>query len=550
MDVPLVFTQSDTAQHSMRTPHDMPLTLLPRNANNNTHMHLLCYPFPSSFPFQPVHRELTMKNLLLKVACMLLLLLQPVCCATTLSYNNKTYGTLDGSDPAVGGATCQTDFLPLPVGAVIAPDTQDIIDNVVVGKFNSPAPGNMWETHVLVLASGGAYLTSGASGPSNARTSGTPWVGNMLAVTGHAGTNPPVMYKPTSCLDTRSNSMKVKVLYELGPQTPCTGSFTDDEPTNHFTADCSGAVAHDAPCTIARTAHYALGSVTCDTSTGIYAVVPAVRHQCANADAHANVVITESSLFSDAWNVTAVCAFGHSGSPSPQMCNHTESALAKWTYSPCVPVICTSPDGTIGNVNAGQRGYGPYQPNNDPTVIITELELDARQTFSVTVECAPGYIGTPTATVCATSGPYSHTSCVSTPSPTASPTPSPAASPTESKAVLSAAVATAKSAAASAGCIGANVNATDAGCAALLANVATAEASLAAKALTTEGDYSDETTTDTPDRYKAAMIVGWIFFLALAIWAASVYFSKNKAAKNQDGIVNANYADVQTFTMP
>ena len=56
---------------------------------------------------------------------------------------------------------------------------------------------------------------------------------------------------------------------------PCDGSFANDEPTNHFTADCSGATAHADTCVLTLSAGYGGGSVTCDD--GQYDVVVAIE---------------------------------------------------------------------------------------------------------------------------------------------------------------------------------------------------------------------------------------------------------------------------------
>jgi len=65
--------------------------------------------------------------------------------------------------------------------------------------------------------------------------------------------------------------------------TPCAGTFTDDEPTNHFTAVCTVKVANGATCVLTLSAGYAGGSVTCDTADGKYDVIAAdaVAGKCA-----------------------------------------------------------------------------------------------------------------------------------------------------------------------------------------------------------------------------------------------------------------------------
>ena len=54
--------------------------------------------------------------------------------------------------------------------------------------------------------------------------------------------------------------------------TACSGSFTNDEATNHFTADCSGKTVHGEACVIVLSAGYGAGRVTCDTTSGEYDV--------------------------------------------------------------------------------------------------------------------------------------------------------------------------------------------------------------------------------------------------------------------------------------
>ena len=75
------------------------------------------------------------------------------------AYNGKIYGTL-GKRPKTGsGTSCQDSYITLPVGYVLAPDTSAIRTNVVA-KFN-------WDTHIMILASGKGYVTSGYSSPGS-----------------------------------------------------------------------------------------------------------------------------------------------------------------------------------------------------------------------------------------------------------------------------------------------------------------------------------------------------------------------------------------------
>merc|ERR1711865_519690 len=65
--------------------------------------------------------------------------------------------------------------------------------------------------------------------------------------------------------------------------TPCAGTFTNDESTNHFSADCSSATANAATCALTVSAGYSGGSVTCDTADGVYDVVAATATPCASS---------------------------------------------------------------------------------------------------------------------------------------------------------------------------------------------------------------------------------------------------------------------------
>lgn len=58
--------------------------------------------------------------------------------------------------------------------------------------------------------------------------------------------------------------------------TACAGSFSNDELSYHFVADCSAATAHGAACSLVLSDGYAFGSVTCDTTDGAYNVAAAV----------------------------------------------------------------------------------------------------------------------------------------------------------------------------------------------------------------------------------------------------------------------------------
>ena len=57
----------------------------------------------------------------------------------------------------------------------------------------------------------------------------------------------------------------------------CSGSFSNDEGSNGFTADCSGAAGNGDACTLTLSAGYGGGSVSCSTSDGSYTVVAATE---------------------------------------------------------------------------------------------------------------------------------------------------------------------------------------------------------------------------------------------------------------------------------
>lgn len=158
------------------------------------------------------------------------------------------------------------------------------------------------------------------------------------------------------------------------------------------------------------------GATACDVST-----VGAVDHStcctsnlCTTASGHASVVITTgSSLYAGSLDYTVVCAAGYgipgNASPNPTPCT---TAGQPYTYTQCTALVCTSPDGSSGNA-----GNGAYTPTNDATVVITETQLNVVTGFSVSIACAAGYIGNPTATACTSSGAYTYTPCIPPPPP-------------------------------------------------------------------------------------------------------------------------------------
>ena len=74
--------------------------------------------------------------------------------AYEVEYAGKIYGTLDKTLPSATHAGspdggCQDNYLPLPGGAILAPDTPAIVTNIVAA--------HEWGTHVMVLDSGNSY---------------------------------------------------------------------------------------------------------------------------------------------------------------------------------------------------------------------------------------------------------------------------------------------------------------------------------------------------------------------------------------------------------
>ena len=67
------------------------------------------------------------------------------------------------------------------------------------------------------------------------------------------------------------------LLYACRPAavTPCGFFFNNDEPSNHFIADCNSATDSSSTCSLTVTGGYWGGSVTCDTEDGLYDVAPA-----------------------------------------------------------------------------------------------------------------------------------------------------------------------------------------------------------------------------------------------------------------------------------
>lgn len=119
-----------------------------------------------------------MKHVHLK-AIGILLLLRPASAKESyeFEYAGKLYGTLDKTPPTDRSETCQDGYLPLPAGAILAPDTRAIRYDVIAK--------HAWGTHVVVVENGNGYNTDdydtagNTYGSSNLLTQG-----NTYAVSG------------------------------------------------------------------------------------------------------------------------------------------------------------------------------------------------------------------------------------------------------------------------------------------------------------------------------------------------------------------------------
>eukprot|EP00729_Bicosta_minor_P027485 gene27485-3519_t len=91
-------------------------------------------------------------------------------------YAGKLYGTLDKTPPTDRSAKCQGGYLPLPAGAILAPDTRAIRYDVIAK--------HAWGTHAVVVANGNGYTTTEYATAGNTFGSGSSWLltrGNTYA---------------------------------------------------------------------------------------------------------------------------------------------------------------------------------------------------------------------------------------------------------------------------------------------------------------------------------------------------------------------------------
>jgi hypothetical protein len=81
-------------------------------------------------------------------------------------YNGKTYSLLSHAAPDSTSMTCQSAYLPLDAGYVIAPDNADSIAVIAAHR---------WSTTAVVVASGNGYYTAN-SGTSAGSFDGSGWL--------------------------------------------------------------------------------------------------------------------------------------------------------------------------------------------------------------------------------------------------------------------------------------------------------------------------------------------------------------------------------------
>jgi len=100
----------------------------------------------------------------------------------------------------------------------------------------------------------------------------------------------------------------------LASGTPCDGTFTNDEPTNHFTADCTGVTTFKALCALTITAvGYSGGRVSC-TADGTYQTIQATDTNGCALDTDGCGGDTNALCSNDAPNArTCTCTNGFYG---------------------------------------------------------------------------------------------------------------------------------------------------------------------------------------------------------------------------------------------
>ena len=151
-------------------------------------------------------------------------------------------------------------------------------------------------------------------------------------------------------------------LYTVVPATatPCTGTFTDNESSNHFTADCAGQTTHDSTCVVTNSAGFTGGTVTCDTATGFYTVVVATADPCASDFTTTNGVSGGANTASGASYVFS-CDNGYTASGA------ATCTLGNWDSPTCSANPCTPTQ----VANSNKKSTGAITGDTIDVVVIT-----------------------------------------------------------------------------------------------------------------------------------------------------------------------------------
>ena len=171
-----------------------------------------------------------------------------------------------------------------------------------------------------------------------------------------------------------------------------------------------------------KATHACVGGAAADTACDV-SVVGAGDHStccraklCTPPTVDVSITITTgTSLAAPTLDYTAACSPGYglaSGGIAVIPCStngNGDNGVFSISPTACNLLTCTSPHGNGG-------GSTPYTPTSDLSVLITETELNGADNagvfiFDVTIECAVGYVGAPTVTICGLGGDYTHTSC-------------------------------------------------------------------------------------------------------------------------------------------
>ena len=142
--------------------------------------------------------------------------------------------------------------------------------------------------------------------------------------------------------------------------TPCTGTFTDNESSNHFTADCAGQTTHDSTCVVTDSAGFTGGTVTCDTATGFYTVVVATADPCASDFTTTNGVSGGANTASGASYVFS-CDNGYTASGA------ATCTLGNWDSPTCSANPCTPTQ----VANSNKKSTGAITGDTIDVVVIT-----------------------------------------------------------------------------------------------------------------------------------------------------------------------------------